>query len=1393
MMMNNSNTSTNQTTTGNNFTTTSTAMMNNNNSALSSSEMMSLNSSSSDKHGIMLNNEMTNHHNNHHSTIPITMMNETNPSHSRTRMMAESTPPNSNTSNQRTCIPSPNSHLNTEGSFITPNLSQPFQQPPQEMGEAFPSPLNTTTLGFKTATTTTHASALSPNHSAITSLLNNNNKPLLAQGMAQSQTTFSTHTNNKNPGSDRTITTQLPSMGTTIGQQQHPQQHLWPEQHISNDGLPSLQQFGLLFSHSLNTHPSTVQSNNFHGINSSDHFNISPLQIQQHPLPTNNVTSPIHNCENNSSSQLKFASPPTPTKNFNSLHTSPILNQLVQSQQTTESQQQSNIMKHQQRNVFASSASSGTVKNAANAAIQSLQHLPQSSSASNLPNRTSNQQFTSNNSSPMNTTPTSLNSPESITFPLPSNPAIYEGLMKLVAHRIMECILAFDDKTSKNVEVKNRLQDEWINLVNEYFIVGKRLDGLPQMLHCLFGMLTEESEVEIVRERLNEGNNMLLGHISIDFKANLRLLRLKICIFFLLYRLSNGSCFQELSSFEEFLDINSLSVNERMFSSISWEQFILDMDAIESKLRFRVDLVSHHESDESNVDDDEDTGYVLSVKQNTMNYVKLKSVAEEKLSASFDQLLLEMNVMNSSNKHRQPKFYRLQLSVQMSNYLTITKYSNTIIDVSIDGILSSRTIHDLSPLRIVSAERKNRIVVLHLNRDFFVTPTRDKSDVDFVVEFGKGSDRKRASIKSIYIDRLLVDFSSYSMYQHVSVCRGQEILCEELEITMLNNMGTVNSGGLKVNTMAPTSLSEEPSSVSSIASNAFSPGSATPEESPRSSKRAYSADDEKAGTPNCVSPASGSKRAKSGHNQNSMNLASISQYVKSLRDRCGFSLLHIAAMYGFNNAIEFLHEALSISIDITDNYQYSPYHWSCLACKPSTAKLLISKGASTTRKNIHNMTGIEIAAARNHKHFVEELEFELEQHACSALFDLYAHVSDSDNILTIQSQSQQLPQQQQRSKVPSPPLEWSIPSTNDGIPQNLKISSHSKVKQMTVNTTNLNKNTDSARPKKKQEQKISPTTASTQLVSPPPPSSGKKQTGASKSTPNSSYNNTDSPIPVTLPSSSATNSNLSQRMELFIKPSRKKRTYISCFPKELCSSPYKYDILLRIPLNYTNQFNESNFTFHLMIQGADKNWTPVTEQAVDIVKYLRTMFPLNFREIEWRLMYKVCSFHYGRKPFKLRVIYNTNMNPASANPVHESLSQNSDGKVCLPDNTVVFESDEFYIVARKKKDSFHESSTGGEDAFSADQSPLTELQGQFSPASSSPSPLPLLNQLDSHTSNLQLVMLQNSNNNNLAQEATTSQSSSSHGQFSFLPSNNTNNIPTSAFQYPPNQHQQNLY
>lgn len=179
-------------------------------------------------------------------------------------------------------------------------------------------------------------------------------------------------------------------------------------------------------------------------------------------------------------------------------------------------------------------------------------------------------------------------------------------------------------------------------------------------------------------------------------------------------------------------------------------------------------------------------------------------------------------------------------------------------------------------------------------------------------------------------------------------------------------------------------------------------------------------------------------------------------------------------------------------------------------------------------------------------------------------------------------------------------------------------------------------------------------------------------------------------VPIVVPTPAMTSStpvmlaSQPMSMELLLKPSRKKRRYISFFPKELCSSPYKYDILLRIPLQFTNSFNENHFHFRLINQGNDVEWITV-DNGIKVIKYLRTMCPMTFREIEWRLMFKVCSFHYHRKPFRFQVTYLNPEEPFVGN-VPQPLPTNNGSLTVIPNNSIVFESEPFMIVARKKKE-----------------------------------------------------------------------------------------------------------
>ena len=951
------------------------------------------------------------------------------------------------------------------------------------------------------------------------------------------------------------------------------------------ESLPSLQQFGLLFSHSLIVYPSVPPK----------------PKVPFLPQPTS------LNSEQRSTDDTVMNDAST----LSQQHSSSILNQLVQSQQQNEpltgkqivSKQQSSMPTHTNSPFISPPPSTSFVQHQA----KSVKDCP-----------------TPKQLSPERVEPSTISG-------LPSNPMIYEGLLKLVAHRIIECMMAcLEEKSVTNETLKKQMQDEWSTLVNEYFIVGKRLQGLSQVLHCLFEMLTTEPDILILEEKCQQqGPNHIF---SMVFKANLRILRLKFCTFFMLYKLSEGTCFQK--DLEEFLEMNSLSIDEKTLTTMSWEQFILEMDALERNLRFKVDLVPCEDNDE----DMDDVSLDFMLKNNTMNNVRLISVMEEKLTAAFEHLYIDQSLLP-----RQQGQFRLQLSVQMSTYLTVMKQSNLVIVSDVTGRnVTMKTISDATnetPLLITSAERRSKLLLLRFNKDFFITPGRDKADFDFSVELVRDNERATGVVRNVFIDKLVVDSMGFPA-KYVNVMRGAEILCNQIEI-VASTTDAVYSNMKKLS--IATSFMKDDDFMSA------SPGSASPspllaEDSHSRSKRAIEEENTSPSGANCSSP-SGSKRLKNKHSQQFSN---IMHYVRSLKDRCAFSLLHIAAFNGFEKAIEFLSDALNMPIDSVDNYQYSPFHWACFAGKSAAAKMLIRRGASTSRKNVHSATGLEIAEAREYDSMAEELENEIQRHACSTLYTLFT----ADD--TIQKPLSHTFQNTITSQ------DWSSPQGNN-LP-NLKIP-HKPPKPAQQSNDNMASNKPKLNmPKKKKEAiKISPTSTISS-------SSKKPKSGG------------ESPVVSSIPGNPQ-----SHRMELFIKPSRKKRTYISFFPKELCSSPYKYDILLRIPLNYTNQFNESHFTFHLMIQGSDKQWTAVSEQAVEIVKYLRTMFPVNYREIEWRLMYKVCSFHYGRKPFKLRVIYNTNSNPTTALPIPEP-SDNSDVKTTLPDNIIVFESEEFHIVARKKKE-----------------------------------------------------------------------------------------------------------
>jgi len=392
--------------------------------------------------------------------------------------------------------------------------------------------------------------------------------------------------------------------------------------------------------------------------------------------------------------------------------------------------------------------------------------------------------------------------------------------------------------------------------------------------------------------------------------------------------------------------------------------------------------------------------------------------------------------------------------------------------------------------------------------------------------------------------------------------------------------------------------------------------------------------------------------------------STLSRALQKVRDPCGFTLLHAAAFRGYTKLVKMLVDQHHFQVDQQDHYMFTPLHWACYSGNVDVAMFLMKKGASPTLQNIFALTAPDIAEEQNHMELWKAMDAELQRQACQVLFTLFS-ASKSD----------------------------SSPSSSVSFAGQCAADQH----------------------------QLATKGANGQASNGSPPSNG------------------NSCQPATLikkmPKGMDTKA---QTMELFIKPSRKKRTYISFFPNELCSSPYKYDILLRIPLHFSNQFNELQFTFHLLIQGTDQQWQRVNQtDAVEVVKYLRTMFPLNYREIEWRIMFRVCSFHFHRKPFKFQVVYNSKLQqhqqiPASVREEQQHLiesaaalqaaangatveipassisaltgsreggdlpapadtsclARDESGQIkknALADDCVVFESEPFFIVARKKK------------------------------------------------------------------------------------------------------------
>jgi len=108
--------------------------------------------------------------------------------------------------------------------------------------------------------------------------------------------------------------------------------------------------------------------------------------------------------------------------------------------------------------------------------------------------------------------------------------------------------------------------------------------------------------------------------------------------------------------------------------------------------------------------------------------------------------------------------------------------------------------------------------------------------------------------------------------------------------------------------------------------------------------------------------------------------------------------------------------------------------------------------------------------------------------------------------------------------------------------------------------------------------------------------------------------------------------NIKFEASLKIKPARKTpKFFINYFPEKIYCSPYKYDILIKIP---TSMYTTHNILFNYLDGETGQNIKENLKgkSAVDIGK-TKVTTNHGYTEIQYRVCFTVCSFHHYRRPF----------------------------------------------------------------------------------------------------------------------------------------------------------------
>ncbi|KAL0479500.1 developmentally-regulated protein with ankyrin repeat [Acrasis kona] len=537
-------------------------------------------------------------------------------------------------------------------------------------------------------------------------------------------------------------------------------------------------------------------------------------------------------------------------------------------------------------------------------------------------------------------------------------------------------------------------------------------DVLAQFLGCAYDHIYEPDAI-IVQE---EQNVLKPNQFCLTFRVNLRLLRLRALIVFVCFNLcklhpDQNECRMWLL---EKLKDNVLLLDESL-NEVTHASFFDQLRIIEQNLRFETEVqVLQPNSQRNKVH--------VEVKNGTMNSILLKSSDQDALTASFDQVTLAMQKEknedgvsgNSSDEDEDDRcdvLVRPYLLIHIGKYMTFAKYGQNTFKMS-SSLASSRptssvqedkdsrlSIVDVSPTK--GDANSNTSVRLTWNKEFFVNPKRENTDIYFAVQLGRV---KLPRIDALYIDHLKITIPP------LQDCYSSSSSSDEEDCASITSAAHIPIQVRHNHLELTTDASFQSIPMESIATSSSSPSpheSFATHHSPsvgnkrtlihnENSRAMMDDDDIQADLIHdmCGTTISHKRQRLSEDFQDSCstsdsytNQSTISNSYKSttikslqkIRDPCGFTLLHSASFRGYTKLVKMLVNVQNFTVDQQDHYLFTPLHWACYSGNVDIAMFLMKNGASPTLQNIFALTAPDIAEEQNHMELWKAMDAELQR------------------------------------------------------------------------------------------------------------------------------------------------------------------------------------------------------------------------------------------------------------------------------------------------------------------------------------------------------------------------------------------------------------------------------